>query len=85
MPRAISKTDIFFGRISVGADEVVVWIDREAKQLIVGNLEFELSQLSPGQQDRLDAMARAVLETGEANDAVRRDLAVLVAELIRID
>jgi hypothetical protein len=47
MPRAISKTDPTFGLISIGADEVAVWIDREGRKLIVGNREFELSQLSP--------------------------------------
>ncbi len=84
MPRAISKTDLDFGLISIGADKVArVWIDREAQQLIVGDREFGLSQLSPEQSDRLEAMARAVLAMGQANGAVRADLAVLVDELIR--
>ena len=83
MPRAISTTDIDFGRIRVGADEVLVWIDLEAKQLIVGGREFDLDQLSSEQSDRLRAMAYTVLEMGDANDAVRSDLAVLADELIR--
>ena len=82
MPRAISKTAIDFGRIRIGADEISVWVDREAKQLIVGDREFELSQLPREQLDQLEAMARLVRATGETNDAVRDDLAVLVAELI---
>jgi hypothetical protein len=83
MPRPISKSDIDFGLIRIGADEVWVWIDREAKQLIVGGREFDLSQLTSGQVERLDAMASAVLAMGNANDAVRRDLAVLADELIQ--
>ena len=81
MPRAISKAaDLDFGLI--GADEVAVWIDREAKQLIVGPREFELSQLSTEQLDRLDAMADTSSLVG-VNDEIRRDLAELVDELIR--
>jgi hypothetical protein len=69
--------------IRIGADDVKVWIDREAKQLIVGGREFDLSQLSPEQRGRLEAMASATLVIGGANDAVRRDLAILADELIR--
>lgn len=83
MPRAISKGAIEFGRIRVGADEISVWIDREAKLLIVGSREFRLITLSPEQLDRLDAMARAVLISGEVRDYVRRDLESLVEQLIR--
>ena len=84
MPRAISKTDIIFGLIRVGVeDEVFAWIDRSAKQLVVGDREFEFNQLSPEQAIRLDVMARAVLSIGELNDAGRGDLEGLVDELIR--
>jgi hypothetical protein len=83
MPRAISKTDIDFGLIRIGADEVWVWMASEAKQLIVGSREFELSRLSSEQLYRLEAMASAVSVMGNASDAVRRDLTVLADELIR--
>ena len=47
MPRAISKTDIIFGLIRVGVeDEVFAWIDRSAKQLIVGDRELSLTTLA---------------------------------------
>ncbi|OKO72825.1 hypothetical protein AC629_37360 [Bradyrhizobium sp. NAS80.1] len=79
MPRAISKTDVSFGTISVGA----VRIDGETKKLIVGSREFELDQLSPEQADRLDAMARGAFNNmGATTDETRRDLDALVAELI---
>jgi hypothetical protein len=42
-----------------------------------------LNQLGLEQLDCLEAMATAVSIVGEANDAVRRDLAVLVADVIR--
>ncbi len=84
MPRAVSKADLNFGLISIGAGkDALVWIDREAKQLIVGSREFDLSQLSQEQRDRLQAMERKVWAMGEANDTVRAELAVLVDELIR--
>jgi len=83
MPRPISETDINFGLIKIGAGQVLVWIDDEGKQLIVGDREFELNQLGLEQLDHLEAMATAVSIVGEANDAVRRDLAVLVADVIR--
>jgi hypothetical protein len=83
MPRAISKSDINFGLIKVGVGEVLVWIDYEGRQLFVGDREFELSQLATEQLDRLEAMASAVTIVGEVTPAVRRDLTILVAELIR--
>jgi hypothetical protein len=78
MFRAEGKDDPSFGILDgVGR----VWIDCEAEQLIVGDRDYDLRQLSDDQLHRLEAMAHAATTRGGANDAVRRDVGILIAEL----